>query len=245
MTAAESRLQTLPSDRLIAEFSLWSADLLNLATAIERTQHLADMYHLDACDGYIAPAFLLFPDLVRAIRRVTGLPLHVHLMASQTIIDAQIEQFAEAGADLITIHFADGVDIETALREVRRHGCRAGVALPLDRPIQAVQPYLDGVFMVTLLGTATGLKGQNLSPFAYARLEEIRAMLKSRCAHKHVLVAADGGVRQQTVAGLHAHGADAVVMGSLAFANDHLEETVRRIRQLPVPTWKTAENPRV
>ena len=74
--------------------------------------------------------------------------------------------------------------------------------------------------MVTLLGTATGLKGQNLPPFADARLEETRAMLKSQGADKRVLVAADGGVRQQTVAELRSHGADAVVMGSLAFAND-------------------------
>ncbi len=237
MTAAESRLQTLPSDRLIAEFSLWSADLLNLEAAIERTQHLADMYHLDACDGHVAPAFLLFPDLVRAMRRVTKLPFHVHVMATQAIINSQIEQFAEAGADLITIHFSDGVDIDAAVHQVRRHGCCAGVALPLDMPVRAVQPYLDGVFMVTLLGTATGLKGQNLSPLAYARLEEIRGMLKSRGADKRVLVTADGGVRQQTVPELRAHGADGVVMGSLAFANDKLEETIKRIRELPAPSW--------
>lgn len=233
MTAAESRLQTLPSDRLIAEFSLWSADLLNLEAAIERTQHLADMYHLDACDGHVAPAFLLFPDLVRAVRRVTKRPFHVHLMAAQPIIKYQIEQFAKAGADLISIHVADGVNVDAALKEVRRHGCCAGVALPLDMPVCAVQPYLDGVFMVTLLGTATGLKGQNLSPLAYARLAEIRGMLKSRAANRSVLVSADGGIRQQTVAELRAHGADAVVMGSLAFANDKLEETIQLIRELP------------
>lgn len=91
--------------------------------------------------------------------------------------------------------------------------------------------------MVTLLGTATGLKGQNLSPLAYARLEEIRGILKKQAADKRVLVAADGGVRQQTVAGLRAHGADAVVMGSLAFANDKLEETIQHIRELPAPSW--------
>ncbi len=237
MTAAESRLQTLPLHRLIAEFSLWSADLLNLQAAIERTQHLADMYHLDACDGHVAPAFLLFPDLVRAMRRVTELPFHVHLMAAQPIINSQIEQFAEAGADLITVHIVDGIDIDAALDEVRRHGCRAGLALPLDAPVRTVQPYLDRVFMVTLLGTATGLKGQNLSPLAYARLEEIRGILKKQAADKRVLVAADGGVRQQTVAGLRAHGADAVVMGSLAFANDKLEETIQHIRELPAPSW--------
>jgi ribulose-phosphate 3-epimerase len=243
MTVAESRLQTLPSDRLIAEFSLWSADLLDLKTAIERTQHLADMYHLDACDGHIAPAFLLFPDLVRAMRRVTELPFHVHLMASQAIINAQIEQFAGAGADLITIHFSDGIDIEAAVHEVLRHHCRAGIALPVNIPVRAVQPYLDRIFMVTLLGTATGLKGQNLSPLAYARLEELRSMLKIQGADKHVLVAADGGIRQETVAALRAHGADAVVMGSLAFTNDNLDETIQRIRQFAMPSWKTEQTP--
>jgi ribulose-phosphate 3-epimerase len=237
MTAAESRLQSLPSDRLIAEFSLWSADLLNLEAAIARTQHLADMYHLDACDGHVAPAFLLFPDLVRGMRRVTELPFHVHVMAAQPIINSQIEQFAEAGADLITIHFSDGVDLDAAVHEVRRLGCCAGVALPLDVPVRAVQPYLDGIFMVTLLGTVTGLKGQNLSPLAYGRLEEMRRMLKSRGADKRVLVTADGGIRQQTVAELRAHGADGIVMGSLAFANDKLEETIKRIHELPTPSW--------
>src|SRR5215472_6752241 len=106
---AASWIDNLPSRRLIAEFSVWSADLLRLHEELIRIEPYADALHVDVADGHFAPALLFFPDLVRAIRRATTLPIHVHLMTANSVLLPQIDQFAEAGADLISIHLENAV----------------------------------------------------------------------------------------------------------------------------------------
>ena len=97
-------LEALHRHRLLAEMSLWSADLGRIAEEVARVDAVADLYHLDVADGHFAPGLLLFPDLVRSIRRRTARPLHVHLMVGDDILLDQIRQFADAGADAISIH---------------------------------------------------------------------------------------------------------------------------------------------
>ena len=113
MRPAAGWLDVLPSNRLLAEFSLWSANLTRLADEIARVDAYVDIYHIDVADGHFTPALLFFPDLTAVVRKHTAKPLHVHLMVTDDILQSQIEQFAEAGADLITIH-AENRDIEAA-----------------------------------------------------------------------------------------------------------------------------------
>ena len=94
----------LPRNRLICEFSMWSANLLRLEEDLQRIAPHADILHVDVADGHFAPAMLFFPDQVVAMRKATKLPIHVHLMTTSDILIEQIDQFAEAGADLISIH---------------------------------------------------------------------------------------------------------------------------------------------
>ncbi len=94
-------LAKLPQDRLLAEFSLWSADLVRMADDIARVDRFVDIYHADVSDGHFSPALLLFPDVIAQIRPLTDTPIHVHLMASDEILLDQIDQFAEAGADMV------------------------------------------------------------------------------------------------------------------------------------------------
>src|SRR5580698_4134346 len=91
----------LPTNRLLGEFSVWSADLVNLAADMDRINGHADVLHVDVADGHFAPAMLFFPDLVAALKKTSKIPIHVHLMTADSILLAQIEQFAEAGASLI------------------------------------------------------------------------------------------------------------------------------------------------
>ena len=119
-------LAALPRDRLLGEFSLWSADLGNLAADLARTEPYADIYHVDVADGRFAPSFLFFPDQVARIRALTGRPIHVHLMVEGDIVLEQIRQFAEAGADLITVHAENGPVTADALALIAELGCAAG-----------------------------------------------------------------------------------------------------------------------
>ena len=213
---AENWFQSLPTDRLLAEISLWSADLARLEADMARVEGGADMFHIDVSDGHFTPALLFFPDLAARLRRLTAKPFHVHLMAADAILLSQIEQFAEAGADLISVH-AENANAAAGLAAIRKLGLKAGLALKLETPVAAAAPWLGRIDMLTLLGTRLGVKGQSLAAQAPARLREARAMVGARAAPKRIVLGADGGIREATVPELASAGADTVVMGSLAF----------------------------
>lgn len=224
-----NRIDNLPRDRLLAEMSLWSADLVRLADDIARVEPYADVFHIDVSDGHFTPALLFFPDQVAAIRRVTERLLHVHLMATPDVVLDQIEQFADAGADLVTVHVELGDALPAALDAIDARGLAAGLVLRLETPVAACEPWLNRVRFLTLLGTAIGVKGQNLSDQAYGRLAQARTLTKGR-----IVLAADGGIRANTVPALRAAGAETVVMGSLAFGAPDLPATIRWLHALLV-----------
>ncbi|HLY18595.1 MAG TPA: hypothetical protein VKR61_15290, partial [Bryobacteraceae bacterium] len=132
---------SLPSNRLLADVSLWSADLANLEAAVRRLSPWTDSFHLDASDGHFAASLLFFPDLIRALRPHTSVPFHVHLMAEHP--SAMAGEFLDAGADLLTVHVEnDAHEAGAAIEMALRRGRGAGVALRLESPVSAVLPYL-------------------------------------------------------------------------------------------------------
>jgi ribulose-phosphate 3-epimerase len=214
-------MDRLPRNRLIAEFSVWSADLVRLADDVMRIRPHADILHVDVADGVFAPAFLFFPDLVAGVRRVSDLPIHVHLMVDDAVLLSQIDQFAEAGADLISIHLENARVAEQALDRIAAHGIRAGMVLRVETPVAGVAPWLPRLDMLTLLGTAIGVKGQGLSSTAPDRLRVARALIAE--SGRRIVLAADGGIRDTTVPLLRSAGAETVVLGSLAFGATDLD----------------------
>lgn len=225
----------LPRTRLLAEFSLWSADLAALADDVRRVDPFVDLYHVDVADGRFAPSFLFFPDQVARIRRLTLKPIHVHLMVEDDIVMAQIRQFAEAGADLITVHAENGAVVPQALELIKTFGCKAGIVLRLETPVETLPPHLGIVDFVTLLGTAIGVKGQGLSEQACPRLEAVAGLIRAAGRQDAIVLAADGGIRAQTVPLLRAAGAQTVVLGSLAFGDPDLAARIAWLQALPAP----------
>jgi ribulose-phosphate 3-epimerase len=221
--------QNLPRTRLLADVSLWSADLANLAAAIERVEPFADSFHLDVSDAHFSPSLLFFPDLVRALRPLTARPFHVHLMVERPT--ALIEDFVAGGADAITVHAEVGEsEAASAIQAIRRAGRSAGLALRLDTPVAESHPYLDRIDALLLLGTALGVKGQDLAPEACGRLASAASMLGERRARVRLI--ADGGIRSQTVPILRRAGADIIVPGSLVFQSQNMVETFSWLRAL-------------
>lgn len=229
MNPAANWLDTLPRHRLMAEYSLWSADLLNIAAEIARVDPFVDLYHIDVADGHFSPALLYFPDLVAACRKRTAKPFHVHLMTADAILLDQIDQFAEAGADLISVH-GENANAGAALDRIAGHGLQAGLVLQLSTPVAAAAEWLDRTAMLTLLGTRIGIKGQGLDPQAEPRLRQARALIGGR----GVVLAADGGIRDHTVPGLAANGAQTIVMGSLAFNAPDLADRMAWVHAQPL-----------
>lgn len=208
----------LPRGRLLADVSLWSANLANLAADVAAVCDLADSFHFDVADAHFAPALLFFPDLVKALRPLTTAPFHAHLMVESpgTVLPA----FLESGVDLVTVHVEiQEAQIRSAQAQTPEAGRGFGIALQLETPLDAAKPYLEAVDTILLLGTATGKKGQDLAPPASDRIRRIKTMLAS-AGRADVRVIADGAIRTQTVPFLREAGADVVVPGSLVFSSE-------------------------
>lgn len=223
-------LARLPTDRLIAEYSMWSADLIRLADDLARIEGHADVLHVDVADGHFAPALLFFPDLVAKLRSATDIPIHVHLMVADAILVSQVEQFADAGADMISIHAENAAVADEALAVIKARRLAAGIVLRVETPVAACKPFLDRVDFLTLLGTAIGVKGQGLDPAATDRLLEAKGLIWG--SGRRIVLAADGGIREHTVPELRAAGAETVVLGSLAFGADDLPARMRWLHGL-------------
>jgi len=219
----------LPRTRLLADVSLWSADLANLAAGIERVEPFADSFHLDVSDAHFAPSLLFFPDLVRALRPLTKRPFHIHLMVERPT--TLVEDFVASGADAITVHAEAGKsEAAAAIQAILCADRSAGLALRLDTPVAASEPYLDRIDALLLLGTVPGVKGQDLAPEACDRLASAATLLGERRARVRLI--ADGGIRSHTVPILRRAGADVIVPGSLVFQSPNVAETFSWLRAL-------------
>jgi len=221
--------QDLPRTRLLADVSLWSANLANLAAGIERVDPFADSFHLDVSDAHFAASLLFFPDLIRALRPLSKRPFHIHLMVERPA--TMIEELVASGADVITVHAELGESkVDAAIEAIVRAGCSPGLALRLDTPVAASEPYLERIDALLLLGTALGVKGQDLAPEACDRLTSAGSLLGERRARVRLI--ADGGIRSHTVPLLRRAGADVIVPGSLVFQSQNLAETFSWLRSL-------------
>jgi ribulose-phosphate 3-epimerase len=232
MNGSVDWIQKLPSDTLIAEFSLWSANLLRLEDDLKRIAASADVLHIDVADGHFAPAMLFFPDLVGAIDKTSKVPIHVHLMVADQVLADQAEQFADAGADLISVHVENGDAAHDTIRRMQVRGVASGVVLQVDTPVADAKPFIADVDFVTLLGTAIGVKGQGLNEAAAGRLQEARNLIAGAKQARRIVLAADGGIREHTVPVLRQAGAETVVLGSLAFGAQDLAARMKWLRGL-------------
>ncbi len=215
--------------RLLADVSLWSADLADLGAGIKRLEPFADSFHIDVSDAHFAPGLLFFPDLIRALRPLTHLPFHIHLMVDRPTM--LIEEFVACGGDVITVHAEVGEsEAAAAIQAILRAGRSAGLALRLDTPVTAAEAYLDRIDALLLLGTVPGRKGQDLAPEACDRLASAASMLGK--GRTRVRLVADGGIRSHTVSLLRRAGADIIVPGSLVFQSQNLAETFSWLRAL-------------
>lgn len=211
--------------------SLWSADLANLQAEIKRIEPYSERFHLDMADGHYTPALLFFPDLVAAMRPHTRVPFEVHLMATDPL--AWVEPFVEAGADLIIFCFDSLRDVGAALETVMQMGKKTGLALSLNESPQVLDPYWESLDVVTLLGTAIGIKGVSMDPAVPGRIRAARERI--RAAGAATEIECDGGIRRESVPLMHEAGADWIVPGSLMFKEDPAE--MRR--------WLAALQPRI
>ena len=196
--------------------SLWSADLANLAAETRRVEPYSERFHLDVADGHYVPTLLFFPDLVKTLRPHTRVPFEVHLMTTDPA--AWVGPFIEAGADGIIFCFDSAKDPGRLLKAIKARGKLAGVSLLLNEPVELLAPFWEDLDVVTMVGTAMGIKGASMDASVPGKVRQARGIIRERGLKAEV--EADGGIRRETVPLLHAAGVDYIVPGSLMFKEE-------------------------
>ncbi len=196
--------------------SLWSADLANLESEMKRVEPYSERFHIDVADGHYVKSLLFFPDMVKALRKHTSRPFEVHLMTTDPL--DWIDPFGEAGADVLIFCHDAVPDPGEVLEAIRARGKQAGMSLLITEPVDVLEPYWDELDIVTIVGTAMGIKGASMDPGVPAKIRAAREVISRRGLP--TLVQADGGIRRETVPLLAAAGADYIVPGSLMFRED-------------------------
>jgi ribulose-phosphate 3-epimerase len=171
----------------------------------------ADVLHVDVMDGHFVPPITFGPGVVTALKRVTALPLDVHLMVTNP--DHQVEQFAEAGASWISVHAEVAPHLHRTLHRIKQHGCRAGVVLNPATPLEYAFEAAGAADFILLMSVNPGYGGQSFIPSFLPRCERLRTWLDTN-GLSHVEIEVDGGIKIDNARDAVNAGASILVSGS-------------------------------
>lgn len=208
--------------------SILSADFAKLGEEVRAVaEHGADAIHIDVMDGHFVPNLTFGAPIVAALRRVTALPLDVHLMIERP--ERYLEQFVDAGADMLTVHVETCPHLHRTLQAIHALGVRAGVALNPHTPFELIREVLPDVERVLVMTVNPGFGGQRLIPRTLGKVAQIRAAIAA--LDQPIELGVDGGVDRETIADLAHSGADVFVAGSAIFgAAEGVAEAMAALR---------------
>jgi len=196
--------------------SILSADFARLGEEVKAIDEAgADWIHVDVMDGHFVPNLTLGPAVVAALKPWSDKPFDVHLMISP--VDAYIEAFAEAGADILTAHPEAGPHFHRTVQAIRSAGARPGAALNPSTPADTLDYVLDELDLVLVMSVNPGFGGQRFIDSQLRKIEALRRMIDRRGLS--TMIEVDGGVNAETARRCEAAGADALVAGSAVFKN--------------------------
>lgn len=197
--------------------SILSADFNHLGRDVKAVENSrAKWLHIDVMDGTYVPNISFGFPVIESIRKQTNLFFDVHLMIVHP--EKYIQRFAEAGADLITVHAEACTHLDRTIQEIRQAGVKVGVALNPATPLSAIEYVLDKVDMILIMTVNPGYGGQKYIPYCDRKIHELRTMIKERGLDVDIQV--DGGVTSDNIASIAECGANVFVAGSSVFIGD-------------------------
>jgi ribulose-phosphate 3-epimerase len=209
--------------------SILAADFARLGEEVRAIDKAgADFIHVDVMDGHFVPNLTIGPVVVQALRPHSKLPFDVHLMISP--VDAYVQEFAAAGADIITVHAEAGPHLHRTIQLVKSLGKQAGVALNPATPAEAVRHVLGEVDLVLVMSVNPGFGGQH---FITPQLDKVRILKRMiEESGRTIALEIDGGINEETAARAVAAGADVLVAGTAVFSGgaNRYSDNIRRLR---------------
>jgi len=207
-------------------------DFGNLEREIERLSeaNVAGL-HLDVMDGHFVPNLTYGMPLVAAFRRLTSLPLDVHLMIANP--GAYVEEFREAGADVITVHVEAVEDPARVIDQIRASGAGVGLAINPDTPLERIEPYLSAIDIALVMSVPAGFGGQSFQPVALERLRILRKL-----AGADLILEIDGGLSADNLPHAAHAGAELFVVGSAIFGKPNYAAAIAELRGAAAATSK-------
>ncbi len=207
--------------------SILSADFAKLGEEVKAVEKAgADYIHVDVMDGHFVPNITIGPLVVEGVKKETALPLDVHLMIENP--DMYINDFAKAGADIITVHVEAVNHLHRSIQLIRDAGCKAGVSLNPATPLETIEYVLEDIDMVLIMSVNPGFGGQKFIRSTLPKIKKLREMINEKGLNVDIEV--DGGVNASTIADVSAAGANIFVAGSAVFNKEDYAEAIKAIK---------------
>ncbi len=206
--------------------SVLSADLTNIKQQIETVEkNGADFIHVDVMDGHFVPNLTFGTIMVSALKRITKLPLDVHLMITNA--DQYIETYAEAGADILTVHQEACTHLHRTIQKIHNAGIKAGVSLNPATPLVTLENIISDMDLILIMSVNPGFGGQKFIPQSLKKIETARKMIEQ--TGKDIFLEVDGGVNKTNISQIVKSGADVIVAGNSIFGAADIAVAIKEL----------------
>ena len=207
--------------------SILSGDFANMGKSVQSaTEWGADYIHFDVMDGVFVPNITFGMPMCKAIRKYTALPIDAHLMI--TLPEKYVEQFCDAGADIVTFHPDASRDVAGTLDAIKAKGKRCGLVLNPDKGVELIAPYMDKVDIIVLMGVYAGFGGQKFIPTVLDKISQVHQMIVDSA--RQIELELDGGVTEENARSMTDRGVDVLVGGSSVFRSADPAKTIGILR---------------
>lgn len=205
--------------------SILTASFANLESTIKELEEAgADCLHLDIMDGSFVPQITFGSKIVADIKKITSLPLDVHLMIVNP--EKHIDDFAKAGADIISIHYEGNIHLHRLIMQIKAHNIKAGIVLNPHTRVDVIKPLIDDIDNVLIMSVNPGFGGQKFITNSIKKIEETKKLIGQR----EIIISVDGGINFDTYRDVIKAGANLLIAGSAIIDSENKKETIKKLK---------------